>query len=107
MLMSPMRDGTTSEDRATQLLICEPLSFANSTLRNLLQHKFQLQTAISRKRNDESYIRWCQNSSLVEGFHLLFHESGVAPLFHPLSDSFGQKNHFFGVFQVCQSIDVY
>ena len=29
MLMSPMRDGrTTSEDSATQLLICEPLSFA-------------------------------------------------------------------------------
>ena len=26
--MSPMRDGTTSKDRATQLLICEPLSFA-------------------------------------------------------------------------------
>ena len=30
MLMSPMRDGTTSKDRATQLLICEPLSFAIS-----------------------------------------------------------------------------
>ena len=29
MLMLPMRDGT-SEDRATQLLICEPLSFAIS-----------------------------------------------------------------------------
>ena len=29
MLMSPMRDRqSTSEDRATQLLICEPLSFA-------------------------------------------------------------------------------
>ena len=33
MLMLPMRDGrtneqTTSEDRATQLLICEPLSLA-------------------------------------------------------------------------------
>ena len=29
MLMSPMRDGrTTSKDRATQLLICELLSFA-------------------------------------------------------------------------------
>ena len=31
MLMLPMRDGTgrtTSKDRATQLLICEPLSFA-------------------------------------------------------------------------------
>ena len=26
--MSPMRDGRTSEDSATQLLICEPLSFA-------------------------------------------------------------------------------
>ena len=32
MLMSPMRDGqSTSEDRATQLLICEPLSFAMLT----------------------------------------------------------------------------
>ena len=34
MLMSPMQDGTgqsTSEDRATQLLICEPLSFANTS----------------------------------------------------------------------------
>ena len=29
--MLPMRDGqSTSEDRATQLLICEPLSFANT-----------------------------------------------------------------------------
>ena len=32
-----------------------------------------------------------QNSSLVEGFHLLLHESGLVPLFHPLSGSFGQK----------------
>ena len=33
MLMLPMRDGTgrtTRKDRATQLLICEPLSFAMS-----------------------------------------------------------------------------
>ena len=37
---------------------------------------------------------------MIEGFHLLFHESGLAPLFHPLSTSFSQKNHFFGVFQV-------
>ena len=35
MLMSPMRDGTTtSKDRATQLLICEPLSFAICRRRN-------------------------------------------------------------------------
>ena len=45
-------------------------------------------------------ICWCQNSHLFEGFHPLFHESGVAPLFHPLSASFSQKRHFFGVFQV-------
>ena len=71
---------------------------------NSFEQQFQLQTAISRKRSDETYIRWCQNSSLVEGFHLLFHESGVAPLFHPLSASFGQKNHFFGVFQVSVTV---
>ena len=49
-------------------------------------------------------IRRCQNSRLVEGFHPLFHESGVAPLFHPLSASFSQKNHFFGVFQVSVTV---
>ena len=37
---------------------------------------------------------------MIEGFHLLFHESGLPPLFHPLSASFSQNNHFFGVFQV-------
>ena len=36
MLMSPMRDGTTSEDSATQLLICEPLSFAITPIRNAI-----------------------------------------------------------------------
>ena len=41
---------------------------------------------------------------MIEGFHLLFHESGLAPLFHPLSASFSQKNHFFGVFQVCPTV---
>ena len=35
MLMSPMRDGrTTSKDSATQLLICEPLSFVILILTN-------------------------------------------------------------------------
>ena len=39
---------------------------------------------------------------MIKGFHLLFHGSGLAPLFHPLSASFSQKkNTFFGVFQVC------
>ena len=41
---------------------------------------------------------------MIEGFHLLFHESGLAPLFHPLSASFSQKNHFFGVFQVYPAV---
>ena len=36
---------------------------------------------------------------MIKGFHLLFHESDLAPLFHPLSASFSQKGHFFGVFQ--------
>ena len=38
MLMSPMRDGRdgTSEDSATQLLICEPLSFATSSYLTLI-----------------------------------------------------------------------
>ena len=71
---------------------------------NSVKQQFQLQTAISRKRNEISYILWCQNSSLVEGFHLLFHESGLAPLFHPLSASFSQKTHFFGVFQVSVTV---
>ena len=51
-------------------------------------------------------MRWCQISCLIEGFHLLFHESGLAPLFHPLSASFSQKNHFFGVFQVCPGVSL-
>ena len=44
---------------------------------------------------------------MIEGFHLLFHESGLAPLFHPLSASFSQKNHFFGVFQVSPSVSLW
>ena len=32
---------------------------------------------------------------MIEGFHLLFHESGLAPLFHPLSASFSQKKTLF------------
>ena len=44
---------------------------------------------------------------MIEGFHLLFHESGLAPLFHPLSASFSQKNHFFGVFQVSPAVTLW
>ena len=44
---------------------------------------------------------------MIEGFHLLFHESGLAPLFHPLSASFSQKNHFFGVFQVSPGVSLW
>ena len=66
---------------------------------NSVEQQFQLQTAISQKRNDESYIRWCQKISL-EGFHLLFHESGLAPLSHPLSATISQKRYtLLGGFQ--------
>ena len=44
---------------------------------------------------------------LPEGFHLLFHESGLALLFHPLSASFSHKNHFFRVFQVCPAVPLW
>ena len=44
-------------------------------------------------------MRWRQISRFVEGFNLLFHEIGLAPLFHPLSASFIQRNYFFGVFR--------
>ena len=59
------------------------------TLRNF-------QMAVSRKRNNEFYIRWCQNSRLVQGFHPLFHESDVTPLFHPLSASFLKETTLSG-----------
>ena len=42
MLMSPMRDGrTTSKDRATQLLICELLSFAIKCSTKSFKKNFQ------------------------------------------------------------------
>ena len=54
--------------------------------------------------------RWCQNSRMIEGFHLLFHESGLAPLFHPLSASFSQKKTLFrgvpGCSQLLSSIRI-
>ena len=53
------------------------------------------------------FFFWCQNSHLIEGFHILFHESGLLPLFHPLSASFSQKSHFFGVFQVSPSVSLW
>ena len=44
---------------------------------------------------------------MIEGFHLLFHESGLAPLFHPLSASFGQKKTLFrGVLGVSRLFEI-
>ena len=49
-------------------------------------------STIRTNNNGENDIRTnLTKCSLIEGFHLLFHESGVASLFHPLSASFGQK----------------
>ena len=53
MLMSPMRDGrTTSEDSATQLLICEPLSFAISLLTMIVVMGSQEKTQAPDSRRD-------------------------------------------------------
>ena len=46
--MSLLRDGTTIKDRATQLLICEPLSFANIITGNLSQN--MLITYVTKKK---------------------------------------------------------
>ena len=47
---------------------------------------------------------------MIEGFHLLFHESGLAPLFHPLSPSFvlfqSEKPLFWGVPGVSQCLSL-
>ena len=44
---------------------------------------------------------------MIEGFHLLFHESRLAPLFHPLSASFSQKKPLFRVFQACPGVSLW
>ena len=48
-------------------------------------------------------IRRCQNSRLVEGFHPLFDESVVAPLFMPFLAYMGPFLAVFGVLEVAHS----
>ena len=48
-------------------------------------------------------IRRCQNSRLVEGFHSLFHESVVAPLFMPFLAYMGPFLVIFWVLEVWHS----
>ena len=48
-------------------------------------------------------IRRCQNSRLVEGFHPLFHESVVAPLFMPFLAYMGPFLVIFWVLEVAHS----
>merc|ERR1711888_386120 len=55
-----------------------------------------VQTAVTSKQKKLPQIRWCQNSRIVEGFHPLFHESDLVPLFHPLSASFVKEGTFSG-----------
>ena len=52
------------------------------------------ETAVTSKRKKLLEIRWYQNSRIVEGFHPLFHESDLAPLFHPLSALFRPSFNF-------------
>ena len=66
------------------------------TIVDLNRPTMHFQIAISRKRKKLPEIRWCQNSCIVEGFHPLFHESDVAPLFHPLSALFLPSFYFDG-----------
>ena len=49
-------------------------------------------------------IRRCQNSRLVEGFHLIFDESVVAPLFLPFLAYMGPFLVIFWVLEVSHSV---
>ena len=66
MLMLPMRDGTTSEDSATQLLICEPLSFAI----NITISESDTQIFSWRRISSVQVHIDLQADSLPEGAHL-------------------------------------
>ena len=46
---------------------------------------FFLQTAVISKRKKTQQLPIAQNYRELEGFQSLFHESDLAPLFHPLS----------------------
>ena len=72
-------------------------------MRISLAQEFRLITAISRKRKMIKIIRRCQISRLVEGFHPLFDESVVAPLFMPFLAYMGPFLAVFGVLEVAQS----
>ena len=85
--------------RARSMKCCPKLSFNRSKvllLQIFLYRHFFFQTAVTSKRKKLPQIRWCQNSRIVEGFHPLFHESDLAPLFHPLSASFVKEGTFSG-----------
>ena len=72
----------------------------------LPSHSTRLKTGSSASRPIHSgrkklpELHWAQNSRLVKGFHPLFHESGVAPLFHLLSASFSVPG-------VCHCVSLY
>ena len=57
-------------------------------------------TAVKPLEYEDEYRALEQNLNLTV-YISIGHESGLAPLFHTLSASFSQRNHFFRVFQVC------
>ena len=105
--MSPMRDGrTTSEDSATQLLICEPLSFATwigwpklaivtdeSFLKNLPNF-----SGLDIRRGQ---LKWGQEGL---GDHRFFIGQVVLGYHWPLSDQFSWHLQPFAVCHICHTI---
>ena len=66
-------------------------------MRISLAQEFRLQTAISQKQKMIKIIRRCQNSRLVKGCYLLFHESVVTTLFAIFGLYGSVFGHFMGV----------
>ena len=65
-------------------------------MRDLFIQAICFQTAVISKRKKTQQLPIAQNYRELEGFQSLFHESDLAPLFHPLSASFVKESTFSG-----------
>ena len=93
-VMSPHHPGQVSQNSQVSSTAVKVLH--NVEVKSSIWTSGNFQMAVSRKRNKLPEIRWSQYSRIVQGFHPLFHESDLAPLFHPLSASFLKETTLSG-----------
>ena len=61
-------------------------------------------TLVAIVKGNSLKIFSCKNKKKIQGFHPLFHESDLVPLFHPFSALFFERNHSFGVKMVSENV---